>query len=144
VAYEILIKSRSTITAQASGALTADIDPNSATYTGGLITELDNTYDAGTENCQGAFAVQLYLDVTVVPTADAVAEIWYAVKEEALSYTRWRYSHTVPEDILSSAAAMYDAGLFYLSAEITKLAVKAVNYGFTSTLYAVPKLYERQ
>jgi len=143
MANEILLKSRTTITAQASGALTAGEDPNSGTYTGGAATVIDNTYDAGTENSLGADYLQLELDVTTAPTTAGGAEVWYRGSEDGTNYTKWKYSHTVGDDI-ATTADRYDAGLFFLSYQYTELKVKAVDYGYTATLYATPKLHEAQ
>lgn len=144
MANEILQKSRTRITAQGNGtALTADEDLNSASYTGDTSATIDNTYDGGSENGQGADFLQLELDVTSAPSTAAGAQIWWRGSEDGTNYTQWKYSHTVGDDIALSAAR-YDGGLFSLSYQYTQLAVMAVDYAFTAALYATPKLSEVQ
>ena len=145
MANEALVKSRTRIEAQGNAtALTATYDPNSGSYTGDTPAVLDNTYDGGSENCKGAEILNLELDVTTVPSADAVAQIWYSQSENGTNYSRWKYSHTVGEDILNAAVDLYDAGKFVLTAQYTKLAVMAVDYAFNADLLVTPKLMELQ
>lgn len=144
MANEILQKSRTRITAQGNATvLTADEDPNSGSYTGDTPATLDNTYDAGTENCKGADYLQLELDVTTAPSTAGTAQIWYRGSEDGANYTKWKYSHTVGDDITTSIDR-YDGGLFALSYQYTQLAVVAINYGFNADLLATPKLRELQ
>ena len=143
MANEVLQKARTVITAQSNGtALTADIDPNGA-YTGDTPAVIDNTYDGGTENAKGAEYLNLELEVTTAPKAAATAEIWYSESEDGTNYTKWRYSHTVGDDI-DTSADRYIGGVFFLNANYTKLAVVAKSYGFNANLYATPKLVEVQ
>jgi len=144
MANEILQKSRTTITAQASGALTAGFDPSSGSYTGGAATPIDNTYDAGTENSKGSEWVNLQLNVTTAPATAATAQIWFRGSEDGTNYTKWKYSHTVGDSILATTGALYDAGMFQLSYQYTELKVMAISYGFTADLKATPKLMELQ
>lgn len=138
---EILQKSRTRITAQGNGtALTATYNPSSGSYTGDTPTTLDNTYDG---NCKGADFFQLELDVTSAPATATTAQIWYRGSEDGTNYTGWKYSHTVGDNITTSAAR-YDAGLFSMSFQYVQLAVMAVTYGFTAALYVTPKLMEAQ
>ena len=145
MANEVLQKSRDTITAQTnSSTLDTDYDPNSGSYTGGTPAVIDNTYDGGSENAKGAEYLNLELNVTNAPATAGTAEIWYAQSEDGTNYTRYKYSHTVGEDI-GTTAARYDAGVFVLSAQYTKLAVHAQGYDIDAcTLYATPKLAEIQ
>ena len=46
--------------------------------------------------------------------------------------------------MLFRSADRYGAGVFVLEFDLTQLAVSAVSYGFTSVLYATPKLTEVQ
>lgn len=145
MANEIRLKSRTTITAQDNtAALTAGYDPTSGSYTNlAAVTVIDNTYDGGSENGLGASFLALELNVTAAPSTAATAEIWYSVSEDGTNYTRYKYSHTVGDSILTSTNR-YSAGLFELSAQYTKLAVVAVGYAFTAQLLATPKLAEIQ
>lgn len=141
---EVLKKSRDQISAQGNGiAFTATYNPTSGSYTGDTPAVLDNTFDGGLENCRGSDFLQLELNVTAAPATYTTAQIWYRGSEDGTNYTKWKYSHTVG-DIISTSAARYDAGLFSMSFQYVQLAVVAVSYGFTATLYATPKLTEIQ
>lgn len=143
MANEILQKARTAITAQGNGtALTADVDPNGS-YTGDTPVILDNTYDGGSENCKGADYLNLELNVTTAPSTAATAEIWFSESEDGTNFTKWRYSHSIGDDIATSVAR-YIGGLFFLKANYTKLAVVANSYAFNAALYATPKLVEVQ
>ena len=143
MANEILKKSRDQIIAQAGGtALTAALDPNSGSYTGGAATTIDNTI--GTTNGKGADHLQLRLDVTSAPAATTTAEIWYRGSEDGTTWTKWKFSHTVNESIILTTATLYGAGLFALSFDYTQIKVVSVGSAFTATLYATPKLQEVQ
>lgn len=144
MANEVLQKSRTRIEAQGNTtALTVDLDPTSGSYTGDTPATLDNTYDGGSENCKGADYLQLELDVTTPPTTEATAQIWYRGSEDGTNYTKWKYSHTVGDDI-ATTADRYDGGLFALRYQYTQLAVVAISYGFNADLLATPKLREIQ
>lgn len=145
MANELLKKSRARITAQSSSALTAGQYPEDGSYTAtSNCTSLDNTYDAGTENCKGAHYLNLELDVTGAPTVAATANIyWRGSEDGGTTWTDWRYSHTVGKSI-GTIADRYGAGVFVLEYDLTQLAVSAVSYGFTSVLYVTPKLIEVQ
>ena len=141
---ELRNKSRERFIAQASGALTAPHAPTSASYTGGAATTLDNTYGVGTPNCMGADYLVLELDVTTPPAAITTAEIWWRGSNDGgTKWTRWKYSHTIGESILTTAD-FYGANSFALKYDLTELNVVAVGSSFTSTLYATPKLIEAQ
>ncbi len=149
MATEILQKSRTNITAQTnSSSLTVGYEPNGeqGTYPGGTPEVLSNTY-AASENCSGAEAVNLVLDVTGAPATAGEAEIWYRESEVSSSteFTRWKYSHTVGDTISTTDNVLYDAGMFYLKARYTELAVVArTNAIATCILTATPKLMEAQ
>jgi len=146
MANEILVKSRAAITAQDnSSSLDASYDPNDGSYTGGTPTVIDNTYDGGSENAQGADYLNLILFVDDAPATEGGAQIWYSESEDGTNYTRYRYSHTVGDAISTTDDYYYDAGIFVLTAQYTKLAVNAVDYDIVDcTLMAYPKLLEVQ
>jgi hypothetical protein len=145
MANEILIKSRTRIEAQGgTAAFTAGEDPNSGSYTGDTPVELDNRISASTGEPKGADHLQLELNVTTHAGGDATAEIWDSISEDGTNYTKWRYSHTVGETILSAATPRCDAGVYVLRAQYTKLAVVARSVGFNAELLATPKLPELQ
>jgi len=145
MANEVLQKSRDRFAAQSASALTADQYPGDGSYTLTTnCTTLDNTYDGGSENCKGADYVNLELDVTNAPSTAASADIYYRGSEDGgTTWTDWRYSHTVGKAIATSGDR-YAAGMFVLMYQSTQLAVAAKDYGFTSALYATPKLMEIQ
>ena len=147
MASEILVKTRTVIEAQANTtALTAGADPNNGggTYTGATPVVIDNRLTGGSDNSKGAHFLNLELNVTTHSGGDATAEIWYCTSKDASNYTKWRYSHTVGETILSAATPRCDAGIFELSALCYKLVVVARTVAFTATLSATPVLYEGQ
>jgi len=149
MANEVLLKSRAVITAQDNTAsLDATYDPNSASYTGGTPAVIDNTYDGGSENAKGAEHLNLILHVTTGPATAGGAEVWYSESEDSTNYTQWKYSHTVADTITATTDGddvYYDAGLFVLSAQYTKLAINSVDYDIGDcTLFAYPKLMEIQ
>ena len=146
MANEILQKARSTITAQDNTAsLDETYDPNSASYTGGTPAVIDNTYDGGSENAKGADYVNLMLHIIDAPATAGGAQIWYSESEDGTNYTLYKYSHTVGDAIGTTDGIYYDAGVFFLKAQFTKLAVNAVSYDIVDcTLFATPKLSEVQ
>ena len=131
MANKVYIESTSQETAQASEAISAD-----SLASDGNVTTLDRTHDGGSENMIGCSDVTLLLDVTAEPSTDATAEVWYRISQDGTDWSDWRYSHTVGATIASAAADLYDAGLFELVAPYCELKIKAIDYGFTCTLYA--------
>ena len=149
MANEALNKSRSRVAAQSSSALTAGEYPGDSVYDAPTsltanCTTIDNTYDGGSENGQGADYLVLELDVTSEPATDAVAKIYWRGRKAGGNWTKWKYSHTVAGTILDDDADLYDAGLFDLMYDETQLAVAAVDDDFTCALYFTPKLQEIQ
>lgn len=134
MANEIRKKFRAAITAQASAAITADA------FSGGSETVLDNTYDGGSENCLGAEFVELYLNVTSGPTSAASAEVWAAHSHDGTNYTAYEYVASVE---VPTGTGLYFVGYMALSS-YNKLKIKAIDYGFTAALTAVPVLMEAQ
>ena len=144
MANEVLIKSRAAITAQDNTAsLDEDYDPNHASYTGQAPTVIDNTI--GATNGNGADYLNLILFVDDAQATAGGAEIWYSESEDGTNYTQYRYSHTVGETLSTTDDLYYDAGIFVLKAQYTKLAVNAVSYDIPDcTLFAYPKVAEIQ
>lgn len=131
MANEIRVKRLSEITAQASAAITANA------FSGGSQTAVTQT------NAPGAQALDLYMDVTSAPSTAAEAEIWREASREGTTYTAAELVLKVPNSITTSAALYYAGRMWDLQA-YEKLKVKAINYGFTAVLYAVPVLPEVQ
>ena len=141
-ASELLQKSRTRILAQANGtALTANLDPNSGSYTGDTPSLITNTI--GATNGNGSSALNLEINVTSAPATDAVCQIWWRGYEVASDYTKWKYSHTVGEDVLSASVDRYDAGMFMMDYQFVELAVVS-DVALNATLCATPKLIEAQ
>ena len=133
MANEVQRKYRSTITAQASAAITADTDST------GTQTVIDNS-PAG--NSAGCDEIQLTLDVTVVPTADAQAEIYMSTSDDGTNYAEYVLIKTI--DVSSAATSDYQAGKVFYPRQYTKFKIKAIDYGFTASLNATPVLPEVQ
>ncbi len=137
---EFLRKSLALLTAQSNGtALAAGFDPNSGSYTGDTGLVLNRDISLGSENCYGADTIKLHADVTTAPTTAGSLEVWYAESLDGTNYTRWRYSHTVGEEI-DTSVARYDAGEFELRAMYTQLQLVARDYALTVSLLGVPEL----
>jgi len=155
---EILLKSRASITCQVKNAsygfqagevpTDATWNTNDTVYCGDTPTVIDNRISGGSDNGKGADYVNLILLVTTGPATLATVQIWYAESEDGTNYTQYKYSHTVGDSIVISTAGngfRYDAGVFVLTAQYTKLVLAAVGYDIPDmTLYAFPKLYEAQ
>lgn len=157
MATEILLKSRASITCQTrngSDPFKANEYPSDTTwntsgnYYGGTPLAIDNTYDGGSENGKGAEYVNLILLVTTGPATAATAQVWYSESEDNTNYTVYKYSHTIGDTIAITTAGdgkYYDAGMFVLKAQYTKLALAAISYDIPNmTLYAYPKVVEAQ
>jgi len=132
MANEVYKKSRPTITAQDSASITAD------SYSGGAQTVVDQTTISG--NAEGALEVELYLDVTIPPSNNATAQVWLEASYDNITFT--------VEDFCCSVGIGTSAGLYRVGySELTKYGkykIKAIDYGFTAELLAVPKLPEIQ
>ena len=145
MANELLKKSRTRITAQSSSILTAGKYPEDGSYAATAnCMSMDNSISAAAGQPKGAHYLNLELDVTTAPATAATANIyWRGSEDGGTKWTDWRYSHTVGKAI-GTTADNYSAGIFELEFDLTEIAVAAVGYGFTSTLYATPKLKEVQ
>lgn len=145
MANELLKKSRTRITAQSSSILTAGQYPEDGSYAATAnCMSMDNRISAAAGQPKGAHYLNLELDVTTAPTTAATANIyWRGSEDGGTKWTDWRYSHTVGKSI-GTTADNYSAGIFELEFDLTEIAVAAVGYEFTSTLYATPKLKEVQ
>ena len=148
---EVLIKSRAVITCQAKNATyafqagefptDATWNTNDTVYCGGTPTIIDNTYNDGTENGKGADYLNLHLLVADAPATAATVQVWYSESEDGTNYTQYKYSHTVGDTIGTTDGFRYDAGMFVLKAQYTKLVLAAVGYDIPDmTLLGYPKL----
>lgn len=123
------------ITAQASAAITADA------FSEGAQTVVDATHDGGSENAKGAFAVDVWINVTSAPSNIAEAEIWSAESPDNTNFSTDQFS--LVANVPASTGYVY-IGRHYLQAPYTKLKIKAVDYGFTATLLCMPVTMEVQ
>lgn len=138
MANEVLKKLRTAFVAQASATLT---DGN---YSAGTETPLDNTYDGGSENCQGADQARMTVNVTTGPSStDAIAEVWTAkYDDENSQYEQYEYALSVA--IPQSTTGSFSAGFIVLDSTLTKAKLKAEDDGFVAELIATPILPEIQ
>lgn len=132
MANEIQRKYRTSVTAQASAAITADTDST------GTQTALDNT---PTGNGGGCEFLRLMLDVTAAPSAEAKAEIYMAESDDDSNYTNYVLIKTVT---VPAATGKHKAGAVFFPAKYTQYKIKAIDYGFTASLAAWPQLPEVQ
>lgn len=141
---EILKASRDTFVAQGnSAALSAGLDPNEPAYTGDTPATIDNRHleTATGSVTKGADYLNLELEVTAAhATNNAVTEVWYQEAEDPLKWSKWKYSHTIPDSIIAAVVDHYDAAAFELNARYTKLAVVSDN-AINANLIATPKYY---
>lgn len=145
MANEVLQKARSRVAVQTSSALTANEYPGDGSYT--LTTNCVSIDNASGENGDGCDYLVLELDLTNAsyPTTAATAAIyWRGTNDGGTTWTKWKYSHSVGDSLIASTADRYDAGMFSMTYTEVELAVSAIGYGFTSALYATPKLMEIQ
>jgi len=147
---EIRKKFRANIAVQSAKTLTSGATPLTTAATGTTLVDL--TYDSGSENGLGAEGLSLTYTCTAQPaTTGATGQIWYreSMSSDQSDVTRWRYSHTIGENILTSTESgttevIYDAGIFIPGKPFVELAMAAVSYGFSGHLDATPFIYEAQ
>ena len=134
MANEVWKKAKSTITAQASAAITADA------LSTGTTTDIDRTAASG--NAEGAFEADVFVDVTVAPSGgDATAEIWMEASDDDTTYCEDEYCLSV--EVPNGTTGRFHAGRVELP-KYCRLKIKAIDYGFTASLLAVPELPEVQ
>lgn len=134
MANEFFKKARSTVTAQASAAITA------GNLSGGSTTTLDRTGASG--NAEGCFEADVYVNVTTGPSGgEATAEIWMEASTDNSNYCADEYCLSVK--IPNGATGYFHAGRVELP-KYCHLLLKAIAYGFTASLLAVPELPEAQ
>lgn len=114
------------ITAQASAAIMADA------YSGGSQTLVDK---ASAQNGDGAQWFDVYADVTVAPSTAAVCELWMTGSSDGTDESAYEYalSCAVP-----TVVDQYHLGALFTTPREFKAKLKAIDYGFTATLYITP------
>lgn len=134
MANEVWKKAKSTITAQASAAITAD------SLSTGTTTTIDRTSSSG--NAEGAFEADIYVDVTVAPSGGAAtAEIYMEASDDNSTFCEDEYCLSV--EIPDATTGRFHAGCVELP-KYCNLKIMAVSYGFTASLLVVPELPEVQ
>ncbi len=137
---EILLKARSAITAQAAqgSAITA------SSYSSGTQTVIDNTFDGGSENAQGAYALMLFLEMSIAASDTST----YARVFMESSYNGTDYSE--PE-LVGQSEALDNSGtpdykLFTIFEPPPYCKLKLYAYGgtFDGALIAIPQVVEVQ
>jgi hypothetical protein len=114
------------ITAQASGAITADAFSTAAE------TLVDK---AASGNADGAQWFDCYVDVTVAPSTAATCEMWMTGSSDGTDESAYEYSLSVA---IPTTADQYRLGVLYGTPREFHAKLKAIDYGFTATLYLVP------
>jgi len=114
------------ITAQASAAITAGAD------SGGAQTLVDKASGA---NADGAQWFDVYVDVTVAPSAEATCKLYTTGSSDGTDESAYEYALTAA---IPAVADLYHMGQLYGTAQEFKAKIAAVSYGFTATLYITP------
>lgn len=131
---EIQTKYESSITAQASAAITADAD------SGGSLTTIDNSSSG---NGSGCYAYKCFAVVTTAPSGgDAIARIKYAGIDTGTptKFDNGSIGVTIPD----GETGTFEIGDIYSPAKYSQVKLAAEDYGFTASLTVVPMLPESQ
>ena len=126
MANEVKVKSRSSVTVQASAAITA------GSYNSSTPTVLSR---ASSGNADGCWDADIYIDVDAAPSGAATAEIWMAASPDNTNYSAKEYCLSVAVPV--TVTGYYHMGTVALPM-YSKLYLKAVTYGFTASLIAIP------
>ena len=114
------------ITAQASAAITADA------FSAGTQTLVDK---ASSGNGDGAQWFDVYADVTAAPSTAASCELWITGSSDGTDESAYEYALTCA---VPTTADQYRLGSLHTTPQEFKGKLKAIDYGFTATLYLVP------
>ena len=114
------------ITGAASAALTAD-----AALTGSP-TLIDK---ASGENGDGAQWFDCYIAVTSAPATAGSCEMWITGSSNGTDESAYEYALTCA---VPTTADQYRLGSLHTTPQEFKANIKAIDYGFTATLYLVP------
>lgn len=118
------------ITAQASAAITADA------FSGGTQTQIDKTSSG---NGDGAQWFDCYIDVTSAPTSDATCELWISGSSDGTDESVYEYALSVK--VPTTVTDQYHLGQLFTTPRKFNAKIKAIDYGFTATLYLTPVYY---
>lgn len=119
----------SRITAQASAAITADADSS------GTQTQIDKASNA---NADGAQWFDCYVDVTAAPSTEASCELYISGSSNGTDESAYEYALTC---VVPTVAGQYRLGALHTTPQEFNAKIKAIDYGFTATLYLVPVHY---
>ncbi|KAF0235051.1 MAG: hypothetical protein FD177_210 [Desulfovibrionaceae bacterium] len=131
---EIRNKYRSPVTVQASNAITANA------FSAGTQTVIDNTSSGNGGGCND---LELYANVSAAPATAATAELYMQASQDGGT----TYSAEVFRGVVAipvSVTGDYYFGRIMDVPEFCKLKIKAISYGFTASLIAVPVVMEAQ
>ena len=117
------------IKAMDSYALTADTLPADGSLT------LVQVNLASGQNADGAQWFDVYADVTAAPSTAATCELWVTGSSDGTDESAYEYalSCAVPTTV-----DQYHLGALYTTPREFKAKLKAIDYGFTATLYLTP------
>ena len=118
------------ITAQASAAIDADTDST------GSKTQIDK---AASGNGDGAQWFDVYIDVTAAPSTAAVCELWISGSSDGTDESTYEYALSVAVPV--TVTDQYRLGALFTTPREFKAKIKAIDYGFTATLYITPVHY---
>lgn len=115
-----------TITAQASAAITADA------VSGGTTTPISK---ASSGNADGAMWFDCYVNVTAAPSTAASCELWIEGSPDGTNYAATEYALTCA---IPTTTDRYHLGCLYSTPQLLIGTIKAIDYGFTATLEITP------
>lgn len=131
---EIRNKYRAPVTVQASAAITANA------YSGGSQVVIDNTSSGNGGGCND---LELYVNVSAAPSTAATAEVYMQASQDGgtnYAAEAFRGSVAIPVTVTGD----YYIGRVTDVPEYCKFKLKALSYGFTASLVAVPVVMEAQ
>ena len=137
---EVLLKTRSAITAQAGQG--SAISANS--YSSGTQTVIDNTIDGGSENSQGACELELFLEMTISASdTTTYARVYMESSYDGTNYSEKTLVLTSPA-LDSSSTSDYFLGTICSPPPYCRFSIYAYSGTFDAKLIVVPKLFEVQ
>ena len=126
----LIKKSMAQIAVQASDAISAN------NYSNGAQTTINQKNSDG--NAYGAYEVDVIANVTVGPSGGACSlEVHSSISYDNTNFTQYEYCITTV--VPMSATGYFHIGTVSLS-DYNRLKLKAVSYGLTASLIAVPIL----
>lgn len=124
----------SSITAQASAAITSNTDST------GALTTIDNSLTGNGKGCQ---LFTCFVNVTVAPSGgDAVALVKYAGVSSGTSFKFDTGSLSV--SIPDGETGEWEVGPMMTTAPLSRVKLAAEGYGFTASLIVIPILPQAQ